>query len=116
MAERFGGKYSPGSDGPDAPAPAANQWQGKRRSRAGGRVNMLFFVPAPLAIRAFVQDPSGLALNLAAFGLLMLSAWLTREGVKAQDAYDARKIARRPALPRKAIASALMGFTMTSSN
>lgn len=110
MAERFGGKFSPGNDSPDAPEPAVDQWHGKRRSRAGGRVNMLFFVPVPLAVRAFVQDPSGLALNLTAFGLLILSAWLTREGVKAQDAFDARKIARRPALPRKAIASVLMGL------
>lgn len=114
MAERYGGKFSPGNERLDLPRrdmpPPANQWQGKRRSRAGGRVNLLFFVPIPLAIRAFVQDPSGLALNLSAFGILILAAWITREGVRAQDAFEARKVARRPALPRKAIASMLTGL------
>ena len=45
-----------------------------------------------------------------AFGLLILAAWLTREGIIAQEAYDARKIARRPAMPRKIVASLLTGI------
>ena len=46
MAQRFGGKYSPG--GPDAPAPAPKgPFQGPRRTRAGGRVNLLFLAPLP---------------------------------------------------------------------
>ncbi len=109
MAERYGGKYSPGQT-PQNAAPKRGPWQGRRRSRAGGRVNMLFLAPLPLAIRAFTQDPSGLALNLAGFAVLMLSAWLTREGVQAQDAYDARRIARRPAFPRKLAGSVLTGL------
>ncbi len=110
MAERYGGKYSPEADRDRPTDLARNPWQGKRRSRAGGRVNMLFLAPLPLAIRAFTQDPAGLALNLAGFAILMLAAWLTREGVLAQEAYEARKIARRPALPRKLIASGLTGL------
>ena len=48
-------------------------------------------------------------LGLAATAVLLLAAWLTREGVKAQAAYDARKIARRPALPRKLLGAVLTG-------
>lgn len=109
MARRYGGKFSPETDR-DIAEPPLHQWDGKRRSRAGGRANMLFLAPLPLAIRAFTQDPAGLAANLAAFGILMLAAWLTREGILAHEAYDARRIARRPALPRKMIASVLTGF------
>lgn len=110
MAQRYGGKYSPETNHEDTDEPPKNMWQDKRRSRAGGRVNFLFLAPLPLAIRAFTQDPAGLAFNLVAFGILLLAAWMTREGILAQEAYDARKIARRPALPRKIIGSALTGI------
>jgi hypothetical protein len=109
MAQRYGGKYSPDGDnpagvprtGPSAPPP--------RRSRVGMRANMLFFVPAPLVLIAFGRDPVGLAFNLAAFGVLMLAAWLTREGLTAEEAYEARTVARRPAFPRKMMGSLLTG-------
>ena len=48
-------------------------------------------------------------MNLAALGLLLLAAWLTREGIVAQEAFEARKVARRPAFPRKIAGSALTG-------
>ncbi|MCV2880586.1 5-bromo-4-chloroindolyl phosphate hydrolysis family protein [Actibacterium sp. XHP0104] len=100
MAQRFGGQFSPDR---------AHPYHGKRRSRAGGRVNFLFFAPFPLLVRAFTSDAVGLAANLGAFGLLVLAAWLTREGLKAEDAYHARKIARRPAIPRKLFGAVLTG-------
>ena len=110
MAQRFGGKYSP-DDAPDiSGAPQKSPFHGQRRSRVGGRVNFLFLAPLPLAFRAFFQDPTGLALNLLAFGTLILAAWLTRDGLVAQEAYQARKIARRPAIPRKMFGSALTGI------
>jgi hypothetical protein len=106
MSQRFGGRYSPaprpGGDGP-------GRFEGKRRTRAGGRVNALFFAPIPFLFTAFSRDPRGLALDLAAFGTLILAAWLTREGILAQEAYEARTIARRPALPRKLLAAGLTG-------
>ncbi len=118
MARRFGGKHSP-TDVPraghrgDAPGGSGDAngagWQGRRRSRAGGRVNLLFVVPVPLLFGAFGADPAGLALNLAAFGLMMGAAWMTREGLVAEEAYDARTVARRPALPRKIFGSVLTG-------
>lgn len=112
MATKFGGKYSPGQDGtdPQGGRPPASPFEGKTVTRAGGRINALFLLPFPFIISAFRSDPVGLSLNLACFGCLMLSAWLTREGVLAEEAYAARRVARRPAIPRKIFGSALMGL------
>lgn len=111
MAQRFGGEFSPKGK-PDTAAAQGAQggFQGARRSRAGGRVNVLFLAPLPLAWRAFMSGPTGLLLNLVALGALLLAAWLTREGLLAEEAYEARKVARRPALPRKIVASLLTGI------
>lgn len=103
MSQRFSGRYSPNATKQDAPATVA------RPHPVGARVNLLFVLPFAFALRAFFQDATGLALNLSAFAILMLAAWLTREGVLAQAAYDARKVARRPAIPRKIFASVLTG-------
>ncbi len=104
MAERFGGKFSPAAAS-KPPLP------GKRRRRpAGARVNFLFIVPFLLLLTAFQQEPVGMALDLAAFGILMLAAWLTRDGLMAEDAYRARRVAKRPAIPRKMFGSFLTGF------
>jgi len=108
MAQRFGGKYSPGGGGAE-PAPPRGGYRGARRTRVGGRVNMLFIAPLPLGLRAFLGGPVEMALNLAALGLLLLAAWLTREGLRAEEAYHARRIARRPAIPRKIFGSVLTG-------
>jgi hypothetical protein len=112
MAQRYGGKFSP-EDRPagsetDAPV-QRSPYEGQVRTKAGGRVNFLFLAPLPLAVSAFFLEPAGLAMRLVAFGLLILAAWLTREGIIAQEAYEARKIARRPAMPRKIVASVLTG-------
>jgi len=109
MAQRYGGKFSPQDGKRDDGLAAKPAYSGKRRTRAGGRVNLLFIAPLPLVITAFFGTPVGMALNLVAFGVLILAAWLTREGVLAQEAYDARKIARRPAIPRKIFGSLLTG-------
>jgi hypothetical protein len=108
MAERFGGKYSPdgATRGDHAQRPPL---EGKVPARMGARLNLLFVAPFLLLLPAFGKDPIGLALTVAGFADLMLAAWLTREGIKAEDAYNARKIARRPALPRKMLASLLTG-------
>ncbi len=108
MAEKFGGKFSPTPNSGDAPT-AGNHWRNARPRRSAARVNWLFIVPLPLAVRAFWQDAIGLVLTLGALGLLLLAAWLTREGLLAEEAYEARKIARRPAIPRKIFASILTG-------
>jgi hypothetical protein len=109
MVHRFGEQPGRGRDA-GAPASSKGGFHGARRSRVGGRVNLLFFLPLPLAVRAFISGPVDLALNLAALGLLLLGAWLTREGLRAEEAYDARRIARRPAVPRKILAALSTGL------
>ncbi len=107
MAQKFGGKYSPGG------AQGGNSDDGFRnakRSRAGGRVNLLFIAPLPLIWKAFMSEPIVMAHYLIALGILLLAAWMTREGMFAQEAYDARKVARRPAVPRKLFGSILTGL------
>jgi hypothetical protein len=105
MAQRISGPYSPGTR-----AAAAALAPPRRVSPVGARVNLLFVLPFAFAIRGFFRDPVGLAADLAVFALLVAAAWMTREGVIAQDAYDQRKIARRPGLPRKAFGAVLTGL------
>jgi hypothetical protein len=50
-----------------------------------------------------------MATDLLGVAALMLAAWLTRDGVRAEDAFNERKVARRPAIPRKIFGSVLMG-------
>lgn len=111
MAQKYGGKFSPdGAANPSAQSTAPkNSFQNAKRTRVGGRVNLLFLAPLPLIWHAFGNGPTALALNLVALGLLLLAAWLTREGLLAQEAFDARKVARRPLFPRKMAGSLLTG-------
>ena len=108
MAERYGGKFSPEGSEHTAQAPKAPSFRAAQK-RPGGRANLLFLAPLPLVVMAFFRDPAGLAQNLVAFGILMLAAWLTREGLRAQAAFDERKIARRPGIPRKIFGAVLTG-------
>lgn len=110
MAERYGGKFSPQPTPQGAPQNSkGHPFRGKTRTRVGGRVNMLFVLPVPFLIGAFLGNPLALMLKLVCAAFLLLSAWLTREGTLAQEAYDARSMAKRPALPRKLLGSVAMG-------
>ena len=115
MAQRYGGQHSPDSK-PDDPRPevqapgARNPFDGKTRTRAGGRVNFLFVAPLPLAVRGFFSEPVVMAQYLGALAVLLFAAWMTREGLKAEDAFNARTIAKRPAMPRKIFGSVLTGL------
>ncbi|GGW37898.1 hypothetical protein GCM10011452_27980 [Gemmobacter lanyuensis] len=124
MAQRFGGKYSPNGDSgpaPTAPQPP-NLFDGKRPAKAGARSNLLFLLPVIFAVQAFRADAGGLALGLGAAGLMLGAAILTREGLKAEQAYELRRVARRPAIPRKIFAALLMaaglfaGAMLTNGN
>ncbi len=113
MARRYGGEFSPGGDPrpEDQRTPQARRPTPRKRPHpVGARVNLLFIVPFLWAFSAFFRDPAGLAQHLGVFALLMLAAWLTREGVIAQDAYDQRRVARRPAIPRKMFGAAVTGL------
>lgn len=122
MAKRFGGPNSPdqnrstrtyhpprkgaGTKGATVAQPTV------RINPVGARVHLLFAVPFLWAFSAFFRDPTGLAQHLGVFVLMMMSAWLTREGVIAHDAYDQRRVARRPAIPRKIFASVIMALAL----
>jgi hypothetical protein len=108
MAQRFGGKFSPDN----ARVDPAHPFDGKAPAPKQGRTNLLFAAPFAFLFPAFTGPASGLVLNLAAFAGLILAAWLTRDGVIAHAAYDARKIARRPAIPRKIFGSVLTGAAL----
>ena len=104
MARRITGPHSPGA-GRAARPPAA--------ARAGFATTLLFIAPLPLALRAIGPDPVAMVQKLAALALLLLAAWLTREGVIAHKAYQARPIARRPAIPRKIFGAIVTGLGLT---
>lgn len=112
MAKRYVGKYSPeqGTDPAKEAVAAPRPFDGRRPSRVGAKANLLFLLPFPFIVSAFRGEPVGLAMNLGAFAALMLSAWLTREGLLAEEAYDARNVARRPAIPRKIFGSLAMAL------
>jgi hypothetical protein len=113
MAKRYGSTFSPdsetSSEASQTPAPK-RPFVGRKPSRVGARSNLLFYAALPLAWKAFQAEPTQMAMYLAALGCLVLAAWLTREGLKAEDAYEARKVARRPAMPRKIFGSVLTGL------
>jgi hypothetical protein len=111
MAERFGGKHSPDGSVHRDHGPAGNPQQpGSRpRSPINGRVKIYMLTPLPFAVRAFTGDASGIIPGLSATAFMALAVWLTIEGIRAADAYQARSVARRPAFPRKISASVLTG-------
>lgn len=111
MAERFGGKYSPAGGRPaavvTAPAP---------KPRGLWRANILFLSSFLFLFPAFGDEPGDMLLGLLAGALIVAASWLTREGLKAEAEFNARKLARRPALPRKLFAAALTGAALAAGS
>lgn len=108
MAKRFGGKYSP--DGKSDLDTA----EGARTRRievdpAGGRANVLFVPAIVLVATSFYGGATTLLIALLGALSLTLAAWLVRGGLRAEAAFNARKVARRPALPRKILAAGFAG-------
>lgn len=109
MARRVVGAFSPKTD-KDGSSQTPDLILAAPPTGAMLRANLAFALPFPFLIKAFTGTPTGLMAALGASGMLVLAAWLTREGLRAQAAYDARKVARRPALPRKILGSVLTGL------
>ncbi len=121
MAQKFGGRFSPEDTRPEArnTDPAASA----RASRAAPpaepritgkwRLTVLYLSALTFLFPAFRGTPREMLMGLAAGGLILLATWLTREGLRAHAAYDARKVARRPAFPRKLAAAVIMGAALT---
>ncbi|PVA09201.1 hypothetical protein DC366_14940 [Pelagivirga sediminicola] len=105
MAQRFGGKYSPDGNDPARPGASARP----RVDPVGARANLMFVPAAVVLFASLASGAAGLALGAAAAAVLALSAWLLRGGLRAEAAYDERKVARRPAIPRKIFSSILAG-------
>jgi len=105
VAKRYGGKYSP--DGQETPQ--TGQSRRVEVDPVGGRANLLFVPAVVLVATSLGSGAQSLTFALLGAGVLTLSAWLLREGLRAEAAYHARKLARRPAFPRKLFAAALTG-------
>jgi hypothetical protein len=115
MAERYGGKYSPGG-APPGTAAAPPPFRSGRARRVSLRARLMFLLPLPLLFAgigaAFRGSAAEMLGELGAFAGLMLSIWLLNEGLRAEEAYAARTVARPPALPRKLFAAALTGASV----
>ena len=110
MALRFGGKHSP--DGSVQRDYADADSTAPRPKGLRGKTLFYALTPLPFVIRAFAGTADGLVFGLSAAAVMALAVWLTLEGVRAQDAFDARRVARRPAIPRKIMGSALTGVAL----
>ncbi|MBM1634022.1 5-bromo-4-chloroindolyl phosphate hydrolysis family protein [Sulfitobacter mediterraneus] len=106
MAKRFGGKYSP--DG--QVAPDSTPRKRIEVDPAGGRSNVLFAPAIVLVFTSLNDGATSLALGLAGAASLILGAWLLREGLRAEAEFNSRKVARKPAIPRKLLAAAAAGL------
>lgn len=110
MAQRFGGKYSPkASAQQQSHSQAKGSYAAAQVDPVGARANLMFLPAAALLFTALFQGAFGLVLGVAGAGVLSLGAWLLRGGLQAEAEYTARKVARRPAIPRKILAAALAG-------
>ncbi|WP_232822996.1 5-bromo-4-chloroindolyl phosphate hydrolysis family protein [Oceanibium sediminis] len=82
------------------------------------RVNIaaraMYVAPLPLLLAGIGEvmqgDAPGMIFEIGAFALLILSAALLNEGLRAEEAYRNRTIARPPAIPRKLFAVAATGL------
>ncbi|MEL6196329.1 MAG: 5-bromo-4-chloroindolyl phosphate hydrolysis family protein [Pseudomonadota bacterium] len=115
-AKRFGGAYSPGAAATRAASAVPSRRVDARTEtlRPDPRARLMYILPAPLLVAAITAIIGGNLANtgfaVAGFAGLMASAWLANEGVKAERAYNARAVARRPAIPRKLMSAPLSGI------
>ncbi len=108
MAKRFGGQFSP-----DGTPPAKDEPRAFDRARvdpAGARSNVLFIPAVVLLFTTITDGPTPMAMGLVGAAVLTLAAWLLRDGLRAEAEFHSRKVARRPAIPRKIFASVLTGI------
>jgi len=108
MAKRYGGHYSPEAES-NVSVPRKNPYRNAQPDPIGLRSNLMFVPPAVLVLFSLMDGATGLALGLIGGGFWTAAAWMLREGLRAESAYDARRVARRPALPRKLAAALLTG-------
>ncbi|SDZ10254.1 5-bromo-4-chloroindolyl phosphate hydrolysis protein [Jannaschia faecimaris] len=110
MGQRFGGEFSPQGKsavpGKGTPPPA----QLKSPLRGQARTTILMALAVIPVFASFFSDGAlGLAGGIAAGAAIFSGALLTREGLKAEAAWAERRIARRPAIPRKIFGAIVVG-------
>lgn len=113
-SERFRGDHSPEAKQGEIHIEATRPMKIRRREKPGGlALTLMFLAPFPLLLDGFSKitdaSPIGAATAFGTYALFVLAAWTLREGIKAEAAYNERKIARAPMFPRKLIASGLSG-------
>lgn len=106
MAQRFQGEFSPHAQR----TPPAAPFTGRRPMRFGARLNIYAGLPIVALIPSLFQPVSALLVDMGGVASLAFAAWLTREGVKAEDAYHLRIVARRPIIPRKMLGAVFCGI------
>ena len=115
-AKRFGGAHSPHGAGraPEVKAQKPRSPLAGRKAKGfSWRVLFIYFAAAPLFFSVFYSVVFGLVPDLlwsaGASVAIILGAWLTAQGIKAEAAFDERVIAKPPAFPRKLCGAALIG-------
>ena len=106
MAKKFGSKFSPDGTTSDLRDAAVDE---RKVDAAGAKATVLFAPGVLLAFLSLNEGAVGLILGLGGAAVLTLAAWLTRDGLRAAAAFDQRKVARKPALPRKLLGTVLIG-------
>jgi len=113
MSKSFGGPHSP-------EAPPENAFRGQPARKVSGAARAMFVLPFPLLLAGigeiFQGDVIGMGLELGGFALMMLSAWLLNEGLRAEEQFNARKVAKPPSIPRKIFASIAIGLGVTAAS
>ncbi len=110
MAQRFGGKHSPdGAPDNSAPSPR-NPFKNARVNPIGLRANLMSVPVALLLFFSLFSGASGMAFGLLGAASCAAAWMMLREGLKAEAAYNERRVAKRPALPRKILAAVLVGI------
>ena len=110
MAKKFGGQFSPDGDTYERGEIHTGAYEKARVDPVGARSNMLFIPAIPMVFMSLNDGAVALTVALISAAMLTLAAWLLRGGLTAEAEYNARKVARRPALPRKIISTALTGL------
>lgn len=113
MAQRYGGKYSP--DGDEPVVHEEGQFDRVQVHPVGARANVLFIPAIPLVFTTLNDGAIAMSFGLVGAGLLAAAAFLLRGGLEAEAEYNARRVARRPALPRKILSSVLTGLGIASA-
>lgn len=102
MSQRITGRFSPNAGHAALPPTPRHPHE--------GRPKWITLAATPFLLGAFFQGATGMVTDLAAFGLVASGMYMTREGLVAQAGFEERRVAKRPAIPRKLFGGALAGM------